>query len=135
MKRLSRKLSYVAIAAWLSGCASTTSDQVLSSHTQEIADYVIPVKYQNHTCPQLGEEAQRLWVQIGQIESSDGFNTTRNISTTLASTVVLMPVAVAVAMNSAALDERKRMIAELSTVKKVSIKKNCEWARGRAWSG
>jgi hypothetical protein len=110
MKRSFSKLSFASIGALLSACTATpektTAEQVLPSYTQEIAAYVVPVQYRDTACPQLGEEAKRLWARITELEAQLG-----------------------------TLDEQKRLGTELSTVKKVSIKKNCEWSRGRVWAG
>jgi hypothetical protein len=80
-----------------------TSSPVLPGYEHQIAAYVVPATHQNHTCSQLNEEAHRMAASIAELRSSS------------------------------AVGETNRLAEELLTVKRVSIKKNCEWSRGLGW--
>jgi len=133
MRRSFSILSYVAVGAVLSACASSSQQAPLSDLKQEIADYAIPVRYQSYTCSQLREEAQRMPGRIeerwGRVDGIVG----GTVGWALAGTGVLFPAGLLVLAITPAFEEGRQLIREYWSIKRVAIKKNCEWASELAW--
>jgi hypothetical protein len=117
MKRSLAMTSYVALGAALSACASS-SDKITGS-------YVSPMQYQNYSCSQLSEEAQRLSVRVAQLSGVQDQKSTSDAIATGVAVVVFWPAAFMVGGNDQTTAELSRLKGEFETIEKVSIQKNC----------
>jgi hypothetical protein len=117
----------------LAGIAAGLRQDVERNPKQEIADYVVPVQYQKHTCPRLNEEAERLSARMKELMSTLEFKGAQGVAAASLFTIVYYPVGALVYRITPAVDEARRVDEEQQSVIKVSIKKNCEWSRWRPW--
>ncbi len=112
------KLIIVAGAAFaLCGCASG-ADKVM-------ATYVSPLQYQNYSCSQLGEEAQRISARVAQTSGVQDAKATNDAIVTTAAVIVFWPAAFLVGGDDQNTAELARLKGEFETIEKVSIQKNC----------
>jgi hypothetical protein len=139
MKRVFSRLGCVALGLVVTACASN-SNEVASKHNQEarkpnplVVEYVVPGRYQNHSCSRLNEERERLAARIKEVESTSEFQTEDGIVHVAALTVILTPVSLVVALVSPTLNEWDDLKYEDRTVLRASIKKDCEWSRDQQW--
>ena len=107
----------LALALLAAGCASS-SDTVTGS-------YVSPLQYQNYTCQQLGEEAQRISARVAQASGVQDKKRSDDALATTAAVIIFWPAAFFVSGNDQNTAELSRLKGEFETVEKVSIQKNC----------
>ncbi len=111
----------VAVAACgvvaLGGCASS-SEKVS-------AQYISPLQYQNYTCAQLAEEAQRISSRVAQVSGVQDQKATSDAVATAAAIVIFWPAAFLVGGNDQTTAELSRLKGEFESVEKVSVQKNC----------
>jgi hypothetical protein len=117
MKRSFSLLPFVALGAALSACASS-SDKITGS-------YVSPVQFQNHSCAQLSEEAQRLSSRVAELSGIQDQKASNDALVTGVAIVVFWPAAFLVSGNDQTAAELARLKGEFETIEKVSIQKNC----------
>jgi hypothetical protein len=117
----------------LGGIGAILRQHVEISPKQEIADYVLPVQYQNHTCPRLNEEAKRLTARIEELTLTPEFQVARGAVFVTFLTLVYYPAGLIVHELTPAVIEINRLHEEHQTVIKVSIKKHCDFSRWRPW--
>ena len=113
------RLVVVAISGGIavSGCASS-SEKVL-------ANYVSPIQYQNYTCPQIAEEAQRLSARVAQLSGVQDQKASNDALATTAAVIIFWPAAFLVGGNDQTTAELARLKGEFESIEKVSIQKNC----------
>lgn len=99
------------------GCASG-ADKV-------VATYVSPLQYQNYSCSQLGEEAQRISSRVAQVSGVQDAKATNDAIATTAAVIIFWPAAFLVSGNDQNTAELARLKGEFETIEKVSIQKNC----------
>lgn len=113
-----RIIASVLLAALFGqGCAST-SDKIS-------AQYVSPIQYQNYSCNQLAEEAQRLSSRVAQLSGAQDQKATNDAIVTGVAIVVFWPAAFLVGGNDQTTAELSRLKGEFDTIERVSIQKNC----------
>jgi hypothetical protein len=117
MKRSFSISSCAALAAALSACASG-SDKITGS-------YVSPMQYQNYSCTQLSEEAQRVSARVAQVSGVQDQKATNDAIITGVAIVVFWPAAFFVNGNGENASELARLKGEFEAIEKVSIQKNC----------
>jgi hypothetical protein len=107
----------LALGAVLAGCASN-ADQITGS-------YVSPLQYQNYTCAQLAEEAERISSRVQQLSGIQDQKATNDAIATTAAVIIFWPAAFMVGGNDQNTAELARMNGEFDAIEKVSIQKNC----------
>lgn len=109
--------SAVLIAAAVAGCASS-SDKIAAS-------YVSPLQYQNYTCQQLAEEAQRISSRASVVSGVQDQKATNDAIATGVAIVLFWPAAFLVGGNDQTTAELARLKGEFEAVERASIQKNC----------
>jgi hypothetical protein len=105
------------LSAALAGCASSSNDVA--------ATYVSPIQFQNHTCKQLGEEAEGVSRRAAQLAGAqDSRRSTDAVATTVA-VVVFWPALFAVKGDGVTTAELARTKGEMEAIEKASIQKKC----------
>ena len=112
------KCLIAAVAAALIGGCASSSEKIA-------AQYISPMQYQNYSCSQLGEEAQRFSGRVAQLSGSQDQKATNDALITAAAIVVFWPAAFFVGGNDQTTAELARLKGEFETIEKVSIQKNC----------
>jgi len=112
-----RSAIFFCLVVSLAGCASRSSD--IS------AAYVSPLNYQNYTCAQLAEEAQRISRRAQEVSGAQDSKATRDVVATTVGVVVFWPLLFAVGGDGPTAAELARLKGELEAVEKVSIEKKC----------
>jgi hypothetical protein len=107
----------MALGAAISGCASH-ADQITGSYTS-------PLQYQNYTCNQLGEEAQRISARVTHLSGIQDQKATNDAIATTAAVIIFWPAAFLVGGNDQNTAELARLKGEFEAMEKVSIQKNC----------
>jgi hypothetical protein len=126
MKRAFVIFVHVALGLALSACASIAAKRA-EFRARESANYVVPEEYQNYTCAQLKEEAERAADRTFEHDEVSYFGF---IS---AFTIVGLPTAWYAISSSPAYDDARGNLVEKDTLVKVSIKKNCAWSARHEW--
>jgi hypothetical protein len=121
---------HVALGLALSGCASTSA---VEFRAQQSAAFVVPEEYQNHTCPQLKEEAERAVARMQEADRTFEYAAVNYFAGWSAITIVGLPVAWAAVSVSPAYDASIRNNVERTTLLKVAIKKNRTWSALHEW--
>lgn len=106
-----------ALALALAGCASSSSDIR--------AAYVSPLQYQQYTCKQMTEEAERISVRAAEAAGTQDSNRTQDAVVTTVGVVVFWPILFAVKGDGQTAAELARLKGEMETIERVSIQKNC----------
>ena len=117
MYRLAQVAMLFVAGVSLGACA-TSSEKVS-------AQYISPLQYQNYTCTQLGEEAQRISARVAQVSGAQDQKATTDAVATAAAIVIFWPAAFLVGGNDQTTAELSRLKGEFETVEKVAIQKNC----------
>ena len=104
-------------ACVLAGCAKSSSDVTGS--------YVSPLQYQNYTCSQLGEEAQRISARVAQTSGAQDQNRSNDQVATAAAIIIFWPAAFLVGGDDQNTAELARLKGEFESIEKASIQKNC----------
>ncbi len=112
-----RSLCLIAACIALTGCAS--SSEKIS------AAYVSPLQYQNYSCGQLGEEAQRISSRVAQVSGVQDKKASDDAIATGVAIVLFWPAAFMIGGNDQNTAELSRLKGEFESVEKVSIQKNC----------
>lgn len=107
----------IAAAAAVAGCASSSSDIR--------ASYVSPLQYQQYTCKQLAEEAERVSARAVEASGTQDSSRTQDAVVTTVGVIVFWPVLFAVKGDGQTAAELARLKGEMETIEKVSIQKNC----------
>jgi len=110
-------IAAAGIAAALAACASS-SETVTGS-------YVSPLQFQNYSCQQIGEEAQRISAHVAQLSGVQDQKRSNDAVATTAAVIIFWPAAFLVGGNDQTTAELARMKGEFEAVEKVSIQKNC----------
>jgi hypothetical protein len=108
-------LLLVAALTW--GCA-TSSNEVA-------ATYVSPYQFENLTCPQIAEEAQRISSRANELAGVQDSKRTKDQVATAVAVVVFWPAAFLVGGDDRNTAELARMRGELQALEKVAIRKRC----------
>jgi hypothetical protein len=112
-----RKFGMVALAAALSGCASSSS---------EIAPaYVSPVAYQSYTCQQLALEAQSISTRAATLSGAQDSQRSKDGLVTAAAIVVFWPAAFFVGGDKQTAAELSQMKGQMVAIEQASIAKKC----------
>ncbi len=105
----------VAALTW--GCA-TKSDEVA-------ATYVSPYQFENLTCPQVAEEAQRISYRAKELAGVQDSKRTKDQVATTVAVVVFWPAAFLVGGDDRNTAELARLRGELQALEQVAIRKRC----------
>jgi hypothetical protein len=101
----------------VAGCAKS-ADNVTGS-------YISPLQYQNYSCQQLGEEAQRISARVAQSSGVQDQKRTNDQVATTAAIILFWPAAFLVGGDDQNTAELARLKGEFESIEKVSIQKNC----------
>ena len=107
----------LAICFILGGCASKSSD--IS------ASYVSPIMYQNHTCPQLAQEAQGVSSRAAQVSGAQDQKRTNDAIATGVAVVVFWPAAFLVGGDGPQAAELANLKGQMNAIEQASIQKRC----------
>ena len=105
------------LALALAGCA-TSSDKITAA-------YVSPMQYENWTCRQLAEEAQRISRRAAEAAGAQDSQVTKDAVTTAVAVVVFWPAAFMVQGDRQTAAELARLKGEMEAIEQTSIRKNC----------
>ncbi|MGL4727437.1 MAG: hypothetical protein ACRCWO_01655 [Bosea sp. (in: a-proteobacteria)] len=105
------------LAVALAGCASSSGDIT--------ATYVSPIQYQNHTCKQLGEEAEGVSRRAAQLAGAQDSRRSTDAVATTVGVIVFWPALFAVKGDGATASELARTKGEMEAIEKASILKKC----------
>lgn len=89
------------------------------------ATYVSPYQYENFTCPQLADEAQRLSHRAAVVAGVQDEKATRDTVATTVGVIVFWPALFMIGGNDQQTGELARLRGELEAVEQVSIRKRC----------
>lgn len=101
----------------LCACAKSADDVTGS--------YISPLQYQNYSCQQLGEEAQRISARVAQTSGVQDKKRSNDQLATTAAIILFWPAAFLVSGDDQNTAELSRLKGEFETIEKVSIQKNC----------
>lgn len=107
----------ILAGAALGGCASS-SDKIAAA-------YISPLQYQNYSCSQLGEEAQRISARVTQVSGVQDEKATKDAVATTAAVIIFWPAAFLVSGNDQTAAELARLKGEFEAVEKASVQRNC----------
>ena len=110
-------LGFAIMCAALAGCAKS-SGEVTGS-------YVSPLQYQNYTCAQLGEEAQRISAHVAQTSGVQDKKRSNDQVATTAAIILFWPAAFLVGGDDQNTAELSRLKGEFESIEKVPVQKNC----------
>jgi hypothetical protein len=112
------KLGIAAFAATaLCACASKSSEIA--------AAYVSPVQYQNHTCQQLGMEAQAVSQRAAVLSGAQDQKRTNDSIATAAAVVVFWPAAFLVGGDGPTAAELANLKGQMVAIEQAAIMKKC----------
>jgi hypothetical protein len=113
-----RALTVAALLApALVSCASKSSDVV--------ASYVSPLQYENFTCPQLAEEAQRVANRAALAAGVQDQKATNDAVATTVGVIVFWPALFLIGGDKGTAAELARLRGEMDAIEQASIRKNC----------
>ena len=101
----------------LAGCASN-ADKIGAS-------YISPLQYQNYSCVQLGDEAQRVSGRVAQLSGVQDQKASSNALATGVAIVLFWPAAFMIGGNDQNTADLARLKGEFEAVERASIEKNC----------
>lgn len=101
----------------LAGCASN-ADKIGAS-------YISPLQYQNYSCVQLGDEAQRVSGRVAQLSGVQDQKASSDALATGVAIVLFWPAAFMIGGNDQNAAELARLKGEFEAVERASIQKNC----------
>ena len=113
-----RKVVSIALTALIMGGCASSSDKIT-------ATYVSPIQYENYSCRQLGEEAQRLSRRASEVAGAQDSQASRDTVATAVAVVIFWPAAFMVGGDRNTAAELGRMKGEMEAIEQVSIRKNC----------
>lgn len=113
------RIAHVALAGamFVAGCAKD-ADQVS-------ATYVSPVLYDNYTCPQLTEEAQRVSSRAAQAAGVQDQKATNDKVAMGVGLVIFWPALLFTKGNDENTAELARLRGQMEAIEQTSIKKKC----------
>jgi hypothetical protein len=112
-----RNLAGLTVAASCIEC-STSADKVAAA-------YISPLQYQQYSCQQLGEEAQRVSVRVAQLSGAQDQKVTDDAIATTAAVIIFWPAAFLVGGDDQTTAELSRLKGEFETIERVAIQNNC----------
>jgi hypothetical protein len=112
-----RGIAAALAALLLAGCASSSSDITPT--------YVSPIMYQNHTCPQLAQEAQAISARAAQVAGAQDQQRTNDQIATGVAIVVFWPAAFLVGGNRQTAAELAQLRGQMVAIEQASISKRC----------
>jgi hypothetical protein len=86
---------------------------------------VSSLQYQNHTCPQLAQEAESISARAVQLSGAQDSKATRDAVATTVGVVVFWPLLFAVRGDDNTTAELARMKGEMEAIERTSVLKNC----------
>ena len=101
----------------LAGCASRSSEIT--------AAYVSPMTYQNYTCPQLAEEANRVSSRVAIVTGAQDSKATTDAVATGVAIVVFWPAAFLIKGDGTTAAELSKLRGEMEAIERTSIQKKC----------
>jgi len=107
----------LTVAALLSACAKNSSEIT--------ATYVSPYQYENFTCPQLADEAQRLSRHAAEVAGVQDQKATNDAVATTVGVIVFWPALFMLKGNDQQTAELARLRGEMEAIEQVSIRKKC----------
>ncbi len=107
----------MSAASFLGACAKSASDVTGS--------YISPLQYQNYTCLQLGEEAQRISARVAQTSGAQDQKRSNDQVATAAAIIIFWPAAFLVGGDDQNTAELARLKGEFEAIEKVSVQKSC----------
>jgi hypothetical protein len=107
----------VACGIAVTGCAKDAS--------QVGATYVSPIIYENYTCPQLAEEAQRVSSRAAQASGIQDQKSTNDAIAMGVGLVVVWPALLFIKGNDENTAELARLKGQMDAIEETSIKKRC----------
>lgn len=110
-------LVIVFAGAIVGGCAKSASDVTGS--------YISPIQYQNYSCNQLREEAQRISARVAQTSGVQDQKRSNDQIATAAAIVIFWPAAFLVGGDDQNTAELARLKGEFEAIEQASIQKNC----------
>jgi hypothetical protein len=108
----------LTVSTAISGCA-TKSEKVKAS-------YVSPVYYQNFTCDQLRQEAERVSIRAQDLAGVQDKKAKNDAVATSVALVVFWPAVFLVGGDNADTAELRRMKGEMDAIEQVSLEKRCD---------
>ena len=112
-----RKLSLVGCVL-VSACADKSANVA--------ASYVSPMQYQNYSCGQLAQEANRVTARAAQLSGVQDKNASNDAVATGVALVVFWPAAFFIGGNKETKAELSRLKGELEAIESASIQRNCK---------
>jgi hypothetical protein len=89
------------------------------------ASYVSPYQYEQFSCPQLAEEAQRLSHRASVVAGAQDEKATRDAVVTTVGVVVFWPALFFIGGNDQQTAELARLRGEMEAIEQVAIRKRC----------
>ena len=108
-----RVLAVCALAALAAGCAKST-DRIA-------ATYVSPYQYENFTCPQIAEEAQRLSHRVAVVAGVQDEKATKDAVATTVGVIIFWPALFFIGGNDQQTAELARLRGEMEAIEQVAI--------------
>lgn len=107
----------VSSAIFLSACASSP-DHVPAA-------YVSPISYDNLTCEQIREEAQRLNVRVAELTGQQASDQGRDIMAASVAVVIFLPAVLFIRGDRQTAAQLSQVKGEIEAIKIANQKKNC----------
>ena len=111
------RLVLLALSCALAGCASKSNEIA--------AAYVSPLQYENLTCPQIAEEAQRVSQRAAIAAGAQDSQASKDAVSTAVAVVIFWPAAFFIGGDKGNAAELARLKGEMDAIEQASIRKNC----------
>jgi hypothetical protein len=112
-----RGIAWFVSALLLSACAKG-ADSIAPS-------YISPYQYENWTCPQIADEAQRISSRASRAAGIQDEKATKDAVATTVAVVVFWPALFLIGGNDQQTAELARLRGEMEALEQVSIRKRC----------
>ena len=110
-------VSAIAAASLVAGCATKSADIAPA--------YTSPVLYQNWTCQQLAEEAQRIVSEVNKLSGVQDKQATNDAVATAVAVVVFWPAAFLVGGDKGNAAQLAQLKGQYNAVYEETVRKNC----------
>ena len=110
---------------WLMIIAASTLTGCASSSSEIKAAYISPIQYQNLTCPQIGQEMERVSRRASEAAGVQDSQKSQDGWVTAGAIILFWPAAFFIKGDGQNAAELARLKGEFEALERASIEKNC----------
>jgi hypothetical protein len=121
-----RKITPTISVLWFAATIGTIVIGACAKNSNQIsASYVSPYQYENFTCAQLADEAQRVSARAAQAAGVQDEKATKDAVATTVGVIVFWPSLFLIGGNDQTTAELARLRGEMGAIEQVSVRKRC----------